>query len=154
MDALGAGSEVGSLRQAHHRAITELAMDELGMGRAEQPSLWQVPISGIPEDLLVVPAMLLQPFLVLLQADVAQAPTDAVEPLIPVARPLSGVAVLASTRRAPQHLPAGPWGWLQGAVGLVQQGLGVQQSLLAVPSALSGCPVHPAQAGGHVQCCQ
>ena len=35
--ALGAGSEVGSPRQAHRGALTKLAVDKPGMGQAEHP---------------------------------------------------------------------------------------------------------------------
>lgn len=45
--AVGAGSEVRSPRQAHHGALASLAVDEPGMGRAEQPGLQQVSLRDI-----------------------------------------------------------------------------------------------------------
>lgn len=116
--------------------------------RATGASLSKIQGLGVPEDLQVVPAVLLQPFHVLLQVKVAQAPAEATALLALVAGPLSGAAMLVSIRHAPRHFSAELQGWLQGAVGLAQQGL------LAVPSMLGGCPVQLAQARRHVQCRQ
>lgn len=62
-------------------------------GSARDPRATGAPLSkiqglGVPEDLEVVPAVLLQPFHVLLQVKVAQAPAEATALLALVAGPL------------------------------------------------------------------